>query len=322
MPSPPRSPGVRRVRKRLADGSIKTYEYQRPTTPRANASRADTIRDLLAAYQRSPEWLALAPRTVKHHTAALRHIMPVAHLALASLRRKDILELRDAIAVGIGPGAANAFAASIGAMLSWARDRGWIEYSPADRIRALPGGHFPTWTEDDLAAAMDAAPGPIRRALMLAVHTGQRRGDLITARWSDLTGGVWRLRQEKGGSKAPRLAIPLHPDLVAEMASWPRSAVTVLTTERGLPWDRDALTMSLMRVMADLGRKGLNLHGLRKLAAVRLAEAGASVHEIAAVTGHSSLAQVALYTRDADQARLARAAVVRLQTTAGNRRKT
>lgn len=309
MPSPLRSPGVRRVRKRLADGTVKVYEYQRTTSAPHRPESAETVRDLLAAYQRSPEWLALKPRTVKARVAALRHIMPVAHLSVAGLRRKDILELRDAIAVGIGPAAANHFAASMATMLSWARDRGWIEHSPADRIKSLPGGHFPTWTEADLAAAMDAADPALGRALTLAVYTGQRRGDLIAARWSDMAGGVWRLRQEKTGAV---LALPLHPDLAAAIATWPRDAVTVLATERGVPWDRDALTMAVMRLMEGIGRKGLNLHGLRKLAAVRLAEAGASVHEIAAVTGHVSLAQVALYTRAADQARLARAAVVRL----------
>lgn len=318
MPSPPKSPGVRRVRKRLADGTTKVYEYRRPAVDGGKAASADTLRDLLAAYQRSPEWLALAPRTVKNRTIALRHIMPIAHLTVAGMKRRELLALRDAIAVGIGPAAANAFASAMAVMFSWARDRGWIDHSPADRIKALAGGHFPTWTEGDLAAAMDAADEPLRRALTLAVHTGQRRGDLIAARWSDISGGVWRLTQEKTDTK---LAIPLHPDLAAQMAAWPRTAVTVLTQANGRPWARDGLTMAVMRVMESIGRKGLNMHGLRSLAAVRLAEAGASVHEIAAVTGHASLAHVALYTRDVDQARLAKAAVVRLPTTAGNRRK-
>ena len=36
----------------------------------------------------------------------------------------------------------------------------------------------------------------------------------------------------------------------------------------------------------------MNVHGLRKLAAVKLAEAGWTTHEIAAVTGHHTLAMV------------------------------
>ena len=39
------------------------------------------------------------------------------------------------------------------------------------------------------------------------------------------------------------------------------------------------------------------LHGLRKAAARRLAEAGCTAHEIAALTGHTSLREIECYTR-------------------------
>jgi len=317
MPSQTKSPGVRRVRKRLADGTIKVYEYRRePSSPRKAALPPDSLRDLIAAYQRSPEWLALAPRSQKVRVTALRHLHEVKHLAVSALQRREILTLRDAIAAGHGPGAANNFTSVLSTLLSWARDRGWIEHSPADRIKALPGGHYPTWREADLKRALEALPPPLHRALLFAVHTGQRRGDLAAARWSDLAGGVWRLTQEK---TKRRLAIPLHPDLRAQMAGWPRTAVTVLATASGVPWSRDALTMALVRALADIGLKGFNLHGLRNLAAVRLAEAGCTAHEIGAITGHTSLQHVELYTRDADQARLAEAAILRLPATSRNR---
>jgi len=41
-------------------------------------------------------------------------------------------------------------------------------------------------------------------------------------------------------------------------------------------------------------------HGLRKAAARRLAEAGCTEHEIAAITGHASLREIARYTKAAD----------------------
>lgn len=320
MPSPTASqPGVRRVRKRLADGSIKVYEYTTAPAPRSRATApADSLRELIAAYERSPEWRGMAERTRKNKLIALRHLRPIYHLSVAGLKRRDLLTLRDAIAEGIGPGAANGFAAAMAALLSWARDRGWIDASPADRIKAIPGGHFPTWTEGALAAALAAVPEPIRRALILAVHTGQRRGDLSVALWSDFRAGVWRVRQEKTGAV---LAIPIHPDLAAELDAWRKgaTAVTVLTQADGTPWDRDGLTMAVMRAVTPLGLKGHNLHGLRKLAAVRLAEAGCSTHEIAAILGHKTLAQIELYTAAVSQERLARAAVTRLQTTGRNR---
>jgi integrase len=46
-------------------------------------------------------------------------------------------------------------------------------------------------------------------------------------------------------------------------------------------------------------------HGIRKAAARRLAKAGCSANEIAAITGHASLEEVARYTKAAEQKRLA-----------------
>ncbi|TMJ98788.1 MAG: phage integrase family protein [Alphaproteobacteria bacterium] len=54
--------------------------------------------------------------------------------------------------------------------------------------------------------------------------------------------------------------------------------------------------------------------GLRKAACRRLAEAGCSANEIAAISGHVSLREVERYTRAADQARMARNAVGRIRT--------
>ena len=47
-------------------------------------------------------------------------------------------------------------------------------------------------------------------------------------------------------------------------------------------------------------------HGLRKAACRRLAEAGCSASVIASISGHATLAEVARYTKAADQERMAR----------------
>jgi hypothetical protein len=50
-------------------------------------------------------------------------------------------------------------------------------------------------------------------------------------------------------------------------------------------------------------------HPVRKAASVRLAEAGCTPHEIAAITSHASLKEVVRYTQTADRKRLAAAAM-------------
>ena len=64
---------------------------------------------------------------------------------------------------------------------------------------------------------------------------------------------------------------------------------------------------------------GVSFHGLRYTAAARLAEAECSLKEIAAITGHKSLAMIEKYTRDADQKRLAGAAILKLQNASGTK---
>jgi hypothetical protein len=56
------------------------------------------------------------------------------------------------------------------------------------------------------------------------------------------------------------------------------------------------------------------LHGVGKAASVRLAEAGCSPHEIAAITGHASLKEIVRYTNTVDRKRLARAAMEKVKT--------
>lgn len=59
----------------------------------------------------------------------------------------------------------------------------------------------------------------------------------------------------------------------------------------------------------DAGLPKPSAHELRKAAARRLAEAGCSPHQIQAITGHESLAEVTRYTTAADQERIAREAM-------------
>jgi integrase len=332
--------GVRAVRKRLADGTIAVYYYHRATGARlpspddpsferalANAKPGKgryppgTLGALTIAYRRSPEWSAKKPRTQAKQLHYIRPLEKLHHLQTRDIRRAHIMELRDAIASSKGPAAANAFAQLAASIFSWARDRGLIEYSPADRIRGIPGGHWPAWSEEQADEAAARLPEHLRRAVILARYTGQRRGDLIRMPWSAYDGYTIRLRQEKTGSD---LVLPVHSALKVELDEWKRSAtsVLILTTAQGVPWQPTHLSNVLARGLDVLGMPDrLNMHGLRKLAATALAEAGCSAHEIAAVTGHKTLAMVALYTASARQERLARAAITRLENATVNRRK-
>jgi integrase len=240
------------------------------------------------------------------------------------MRRRTILETRDDIAAASGHGAANVFIRTASTLFAWAVDREWIETSPAVRIRALEGGHLPQWTEAEADHAVAKLPEPLRRAVLLGRYTGQRRGDLVGMLWSAYDGDTLRVHQSKGKQSAASLIIRVHRNLRVELDAWKRAATSthILTTHTGIPWRPNHLTQTMALWLPKIGLRGeLNVHGLRKLAASSLAEAGCSTSEIAAITGHRTLAMVQLYTAAADQERLASSAIVRLQNAPGKRGK-
>ena len=172
---------------------------------------------------------------------------------------------------------------------------------------------MPAWMPADAKRAMDSLPEHLRRVVVLALYSGQRRGDLITLPWSAYDGRVLRLRQQKTGAQ---LVIPCHPALKAELDAWKRSATSTLTltNARGRPWGSCDVSKRLQLELAKIPGfpHGRNIHGLRKLAAANLAEAGCTLHEIASVTGHASLGMLQLYTKSVDQERLSASAISKL----------
>jgi integrase len=103
--------------------------------------------------------------------------------------------------------------------------------------------------------------------------------------------------------------IPIHPDLARVLASASRSHLAVLVTERGAPFTHAGFGNWFRDCCNKAGLPHCSAHGLRKASARRLADAGCTAHQIAAITGHASLSEIANYTRAADQKRLAREAM-------------
>lgn len=300
------------VRRTLADGSVKEYRYPKGGKPKAARYAADSLDALLAAWRRSPEFLGKAKTTRAVYAVYLRELDGIGAIPIAALKRRDLLDLRDFIASQRGNGAATGFQRIASSLFAWAVDRGWMDHNPLARAKALPGGHLTAWGEGDAAAALAGLDEPYRRVAVLGMHTGQRRGDLIAMTWGQYDGATIRLRQGKTGAA---LVIPCHPDLRAELDRWreARDAAVILTSPHGRPWTAPHLTREMTKRLRALGLPDITVHGLRKLAATRLADAGCSAHEIAAITGHRTLSMVQLYTQSADQQRLAESAVERLE---------
>ena len=180
---------------------------------------------------------------------------------------------------------------------------------------------YATWSEADIAQYEARWPSGTRQRLALALllYTAQRRSDVVRMGRQHVSGRMIRVRQVKTGTE---LEIPIHAALAAELAHVPQDQLVFLLTSEGA--DAKGFTPGgfynrFIGWCQEAGiAAGLSPHGLRKACARRLAEAGATTHQIAAVTGHRNLAEVELYTRAANQARMAVAGMARIKNKASN----
>ena len=164
---------------------------------------------------------------------------------------------------------------------------------------------YRTWSEQDIAAFEASHPigSRARLAFALLLYTAQRRADVLKMGRQHIRDGVLYLKQQKTGTA---LSIPLHPDLRAILDATSRDHVTFLTTRDGVLFSPAGFTNWFRGTCNEAGLpKGTSAHGLRKAACRRLAEAGCSASEIAAISGHTSLSEVQRYTAAADRLRMA-----------------
>jgi integrase len=124
--------------------------------------------------------------------------------------------------------------------------------------------------------------------------------------------GLLHVTQQKTGAG---LEIPVLPEVQAALDATPCGHLTFLTTKSGKPFTAAGFGDWFRDRCNEAGLQGFSAHGLRHTACARLANAGATGHEIAAWSGHRTLREVSRYTRSADQRVLARAAETKLATT-------
>lgn len=302
--------GLNKVRKRLADGTFRTYYYAwkggpalsgEPGSPEFVASYNEAVarkaaqpkgvlQFILTAYQGSANFAELAQRTRRDYVQQIKRIeaefsdFPLS--ALSDRRtRGEFMAWRDKLAVKSRRQADYAFAV-LALVLAWAFDRGLVLANPCERSGKVYRSKRidNVWTADDEKAFLAKAPEHLRLALTLALWTGQRQGDLLRLPWSAYDGAVIRLRQRKTGA---RVTIPVGEPLKVLLDKTKKRAVTILTTADGNSWTESGFRASWRTACKRARVSGVTFHDLRGTAVTRLALANCSEAEIATITGHS-----------------------------------
>jgi integrase len=301
--------GVNRSVVKLASGQLKTYWYAWRGGPRLegepgspefvrsySAAHAARIRPrggvvftLIAEFKSSAEHQGLRPSTQRAYAAYLKLVeqefgdMPIEALSDPAVRG-EFKAWRDTMMST--PRKADYAWTTLARVLSVAKDRGRIPVNPCER-----GGRLyeadrkdKVWGEAELGKLFAVASKEMEIAIVLALWTGQRQGDLLRLPWSAYDGKRIRLRQSKTGRS---VVIPVGTPLKEVLDRTDKRSTVMLTNSYGFPWTSDGFRTSWGKLRDRAGIRDLTFHDLRGSAVVRLALAGASVPEIATFTGHS-----------------------------------
>jgi integrase len=238
-------------------------------------------------------------------------------LSAAALQREHVLRL---IAAKAGqPDSANGLRKVLRALMAHAVATGVRGDDPTQGVKAIKPKSktgFHRWTESEIAQFEERHPVGTkpRLALALGLYTGQARQDVVAMGPQHIANEIlnWT-RKKTERTTALELQIPIHPKLREAIDGTPSGHLSFLVTEFGRPfsvagfgnWFRDQCDAANLHHCA--------FHGLRKAASVRLAEAGCTAHEIAAITGHASLKEIVRYTQSADRKRLAASAMEKVK---------
>lgn len=276
-------------------------------------SAPGTISALAASYYKTSDFTGLAASTKATYRGIIERFRAEhGHKRVAHMERRHVQKIIGERADT--PAAAANMLRMIHLLMRHAIELGWRGDDPSQGIRKPKQrkGGFLTWEEDHIAAftAKHGRGSRAHLAFMLLLYTGQRRSDVVRMGRQHVRHGVLSITQQKTGQD---VHIPIHRDLKALLDALPLANLTFLMTAQGKPFTPPGFTNWFREMVREAGLPdGLSPHGLRKATCRRLAEAGCSPHEIMAISGHRSLAEVTRYTVAASRKDLAARAMLAL----------
>jgi len=148
-------------------------------------------------------------------------------------------------------------------------------------------GHH-SWTDEEIAKFEERHPigTRARLALALLLYTGQRRGDVVRMGRQHVVNNVLSLKQEKTGNQ---IDIPVRQEIWDALNAMPKtSQLAFLVTDAGNAFTSAGFGNWFRECCNEAGLSHCSAHGLRKAAATRMAENGATTEQLKSWFGWTS----------------------------------
>ena len=234
-----------------------------------------------------------------------KHLAPLLKSRLGAIRRDDVRKLHDTIGEKHGHAAANRLITTLRTIFNWVIDHEiWAGLNPARKIplfpeqsrdRFLKAEEVPTFLQE-----LGREPNrDLRDFIWLASMTGARRGDILAARWEDISFDThtWRVPNPK--ARVPYI-VPLMPEAIEVLKHrvklWrrdqrgfsPASGKTGHVAGVKRAWKAFLLRTKL---------PDFRIHDVRRTLGSWMANGNESLPAIGKALGHQSINATAIYAR-------------------------
>ena len=263
--------GIHRIRKRLADGSVREYHYAwrggpmfwrsddtvKPGSPQYLAALADKtpraehargkLRSVILAYLESSEFKRLAPRTqadirtsIYHGTTGIDAKFGAAPVETFNdpRIRGQVLKWRDKIGGKTG----DVRMRHLQAIVAWALDRGLLSFHHLQRVKSVYRSRRADmiWTDAEIDAFVAGAPAHVGRILIAGTETGLRPGNLVQlSRFHIETTATGRRIVITARKNARIISVPVTARMGALIDQTPKNETIILRGQRGRPYTHE-----------------------------------------------------------------------------------
>ena len=270
------------------------------------ARHARSLSALIESYYRSPGFKGIRASTRKTYRSTLEPLRQAhGHRLVKDMRKAHVMALISE--KSDTPTAANNLLKRLRQIMKHAIALEWRADDPTVGVESysVDSQGIHTWDEGEIARFMEVHPEgtTAHLAMTLMLYTGAARADAVALGWANVRDGRISYRRQKTNRQKQDVVIDItiHPELARVLAGCAKTNFTFLHTANGKSRSSDGLGTSMRKWCDAAGLPECSSHGLRKAIARRLADAGATTNEIAAVTGHRTLAEVQRYTDAANR---------------------
>jgi len=203
---------------------------------------------------------------------------------------------------GLAPATINREVAIISKMFSIAVDSGWTNENPCRKIKPIRQSnrverYLTHEEEQNLLAGCVGDDDYMRPIIILALHTGMRKGEILSLKWEenvDLKQRYFTLYKTKSGKMRK---IPISDTLFDELVKLNNHRISEYVFTNPITKTRyENIKKAFKRICKNTNITNLRFHDLRHTAATRMVTAGIDLVVVKEILGHADIETTMRYS--------------------------